>query len=444
MIPRIATGGCSFQGAFQYYGHDKGKSTTKRVAWTHTENMLTVDPVKAVKVMAFTALEQDRLKEASGQVRTGRKLSKPVFTYSLAWHPEQNPTKDQMLEAALQSIKALGLQEHETLIIAHRDEPHKHVHVIVNRVHPLTGIAAKVSHSKRKLSDFAHEYEREHGKIYCPQREQNHLKRIEGERTMYREPGIQEAWDASDSGKSFAAALKDRGYELARGYKRLVVVDAHGKAHNPTRHIAGVKARDVQARLSDIDPASLPDATELSREIQTRDKQTYERTKSYEERVADILNKQQDRQSDEKTELTRELDRKALVETTTLPAEYRLTEQEAEVQSLRAQTEQKGLWSKLMNTVSGIRTKLQEKELSLANARWRYQERVQKLECERAKALAELEQKHATERQKTFELLAKNRPGQRLELVERQPQSLREREQRLERKPAQPKRSLKL
>jgi hypothetical protein len=88
MVPKITQGGGNFKGAFRYYLHDKGADTSIRVAWTQVENMLTQDPEKAWKVMAFTAQVQERLKEASGQSRAGRKLEKPVFAFSLAWHPE--------------------------------------------------------------------------------------------------------------------------------------------------------------------------------------------------------------------------------------------------------------------------------------------------------------------------------------------------------------------
>lgn len=135
MIPKITNGGASFRGAFRYYLHDKGAETSSRVAWTQTVNLHTPDAAKAWKVMAYTAQAQERLKEASGQSRAGRKLEKPVFAFSLAWHPEQSPSQEHILDTAQKAIDALGLGEHEAVIVAHTDEPQKHVHVIVNRVH---------------------------------------------------------------------------------------------------------------------------------------------------------------------------------------------------------------------------------------------------------------------------------------------------------------------
>jgi hypothetical protein len=108
MNPKVASGGRSFRGAFLYYLHDPKADTRERIAWTHSVNMFTDDPERAWKVMAYTAMHQDRLKAASGQRMTGRKTEKPVLAYSLSWHPDQKPDPAHMRETALQSLKVLG------------------------------------------------------------------------------------------------------------------------------------------------------------------------------------------------------------------------------------------------------------------------------------------------------------------------------------------------
>lgn len=216
--------------------------------------------------MAYTARHQERLKQAAGLGAGGRKLEKPVLAYSLSWHPEQKPDADHMRETALASLKVLGLEDHEAVIIAHSDTPHRHVHVVANRVHPVTGKVASDSYTYRKLSDFALEYGESHGLTYSPQRAENKKKREQGENTAYHETKIAEAWAASDNGKSLIAALAARGFVLAQGNKRLVVVDAYGKIHNPVRHIEGVKTKDFRARLKDVSIDGLPDAEGLAKE----------------------------------------------------------------------------------------------------------------------------------------------------------------------------------
>jgi hypothetical protein len=271
MVPKITRGGGNFRGAFRYYLHDKGADTRNRVAWTQVENMLTQDPEKAWKVMAFTVQFQDRLKAASCQSRAGRKLEKPVFAFSLAWHPEQSPTPEHMLATAREAIAVMGLSEHEAVIVSHSDEPQKHVHVIVNRVHPITGMAGDIRNSKRKLSDFALQYERRDGKIYCQQREANRREREAGKPTRYADPHLTDAWNRAINGKSFLAALQAKGYVLAQGRKRLVVIDPHGKAYNPTRLLKDIKAKDLHALLGDIDLSTLPDANAVQVKMQFRD-----------------------------------------------------------------------------------------------------------------------------------------------------------------------------
>ena len=63
---------------------------------------------------------------------------------------------------ATESLKALGLEKHQALIMAHRGG-HPHVHVIVNRVDAESGKAAGFSRSKLRLSQWAEGYEQGQG-----------------------------------------------------------------------------------------------------------------------------------------------------------------------------------------------------------------------------------------------------------------------------------------
>ena len=133
--------------------------------------------------MAATAEASPDLKHLAGGAATGRKLEKPVCHYSLNWAKEEKPDRQEMLRAAGASLKALGMERHQALIVSHRDgQPH--VHVIANRVDPESGKAAGLSRSKLRLSKWAERYEREQGKIRCPARERNNKRREAGERVV--------------------------------------------------------------------------------------------------------------------------------------------------------------------------------------------------------------------------------------------------------------------
>ena len=412
MIPKIAKGGRSFKGAFAYYGHDKHATTRDRIAWTQTRNMLTENPDRAWKVMAYTAKEQDRLKEAAGQTSTGRRLERPVFSYSLAWHPEQAPNKEEMLQAAQESLESLDLTDYETLIIAHRDEPQKHVHIIVNRVHPITGIAAKLPHSKRRLSEFARQYEEKHGKIYCQQRLDNHQRKTKGETTVYRDLNISDSWHSSSTGKDFQDALAQKGYRLAQGRKRIVVVDPQGKVHAPARHIEGIRAADVTSRLRDIHQSELPDATDLSQEIQRESGVAYNQARHFEAEQALLLNRLQDRHIEERSRLnSRHLD---LISTERfrLGEYYKLEEQAEEIDSLRQKAGRHGIWSRVVNTITKVRERLEKAERNLENAQARLNNRIQSLEEENKGAFKQLAEYQREDMNRFQEMLASRQPTQ--------------------------------
>lgn len=398
MIPKVTNGGRSFKGAAAYYLFDKGKDTSYRVAWTHTENLLTADPHKAWRVMAYTAKEAERLKEASGQKATGRKLERPVLAYSLAWHPEQNPSKEHMLKTARKSIEALGLTEHEALIVAHRDEPQKHVHVIINRVHPLTGIAAHTGRSKLQLSAFALAHEKAHGKIYCQQREDNQRQREKGKHTVHRDSVIANAWKASDSGRGFAAALGEQGYTLAQGRKRIVVVDAHGQVHNPLRHLDGVRAKDIRKRLEDLDAAQLPDAAEVSRQIQGRSKDDYQERQEKQRASIEAENRLQSLHHEERATVFNRHQDRIEAERSRLDDYYQLKQQQTAIDALEKKTSSASWWRKLFKLTRTDETRLEELRKNYQNATQRQGEQIGHLERDRDQALRVLAERQSTEK----------------------------------------------
>ena len=153
--------------------------------WTETRNLATSEGERAGRIMAATAEASPELKRLAGVAATGRKLEKPVCHYSLSWAKDEKPHRQEMRRAAQESLKALGMERHQALVVSHRDgQPH--VHVIANRVDPESGKAAGLNRSKLKLSKWAEEYERGQGKIRCPQRERNNARRGQGKRVQDR------------------------------------------------------------------------------------------------------------------------------------------------------------------------------------------------------------------------------------------------------------------
>ncbi|RRY16196.1 hypothetical protein EGJ57_22220 [Brucella anthropi] len=224
MVPDVAGTGHSFKGALAYYLHDKRAndalpqlSSSERVAWTETRHLLTDDMHTAMRIMVATAKHADVLKARAGIKNTGRKSAAHVYAYSLSWHPDEASTltRDEMVRAADASLKVLGAENRQAVIVCHTDQKHPHVHVIVNRIDPEDGRMLTTSNDRLKLSDWANQYERERGRILTPRREEKREQRErnadKAERRAYTEQKRAAAKEQAHDTKSRATMLRELG-----------------------------------------------------------------------------------------------------------------------------------------------------------------------------------------------------------------------------------------
>ncbi len=163
--------GTSFKGALTYYLHDKDTlETAHRVGFVEILNLFTDDPHETWREMMVTCDAAPELKRRSGKSPGGNKLTKPVYAISIEWHPDDKPSKKHMVETAHEVLRLLGLQDHQAVIIEHTDQPHAHIHLCVNLVHPETGIANTLSNDGYKLDRWCDSYELRMGVIRSPDR----------------------------------------------------------------------------------------------------------------------------------------------------------------------------------------------------------------------------------------------------------------------------------
>ena len=113
-------------GKYLVVGRDHVESG--RVAWTSSRNLPTDDPELAAKIMRATASQNVR-------------VDKPVYHVVLSFDPGDVVDRASMERVADALLRELKLQEHQAIIVAHSDRSHPHLHILINRVHPETGIA---------------------------------------------------------------------------------------------------------------------------------------------------------------------------------------------------------------------------------------------------------------------------------------------------------------
>ena len=150
------------------------KPQKNRVGWSMAMNVGQVPPEAAWKVMQSTADSAALLKQANG-IKAGKACEKPVYHYSITWPEADAPSHSVQKQAVRESLIALRLHNHEAIAVQHLDGV-PHVHVMVNLVHPETGMSAstaveqangkkasKLSNSHKKLRSWANAFERTHG-----------------------------------------------------------------------------------------------------------------------------------------------------------------------------------------------------------------------------------------------------------------------------------------
>jgi hypothetical protein len=124
MIGKAYKLGTGFKALAAYLEYGRRDGTERdRVDWVETRNLPTEHPQAAARIMVATARDSDSVQP-------------PVYHFSVSFDPDDPLNRDTMRQVADRTLRNLGLQDHQVLIVAHRDRAHAHLHFMVNRVHP--------------------------------------------------------------------------------------------------------------------------------------------------------------------------------------------------------------------------------------------------------------------------------------------------------------------
>ncbi len=123
------------------------ETVPERVEWIATRNLPTHDPHVATTLMRATAAHN-------------RLIELPVYHIVLSAAPEDSLDRAMLERIADRVLDRLGLSEHEAVIVAHGDRPNRHLHVMVNRVHPETRRTRTSWHDWTPVHEVLREEER--------------------------------------------------------------------------------------------------------------------------------------------------------------------------------------------------------------------------------------------------------------------------------------------
>jgi hypothetical protein len=217
------------------------------------------------------------------------------------------------------------------VVVEHEKQGRVHRHVIWSRLNPenmrafADGLDAKVAHAAARkielelgLEKVIGPFDREAG-MPRPPRGPKPWEMYRGMKTGIDPRDVTaevtELFRQSDGGKAFQAALKQHGYELATGNRGLLILDSAGKEHSLARRIEGVKTKELNAFMRDVDRQTLPTLDQAKAQYQERkiagleaDRATVAQQIEWEEALAKaaIAKEQKERQFVEPQERERE------------------------------------------------------------------------------------------------------------------------------------------
>ena len=173
MIPNLVKGR-GISGAIRYsLGQGNDKATGERKTLERGE--ISRADILGGQNFGFDIDSADRLDMArrmmewngapENQFSRGRKCETDCLHASLSWETGQQPTRDEMVEAAQEFLKALGMATAQAVFISHDDTEHRHLHIVASRIDPTTGKTFSQVDDFTKAQAWSLHFEREHGQI---------------------------------------------------------------------------------------------------------------------------------------------------------------------------------------------------------------------------------------------------------------------------------------
>ena len=212
------------------------------------------------------------------------------FLFSLSLNPpkDENVSTQTFEKAVEQAEERLGLTDQPRTIVFHEKNGRRHCHAVWSRIKVDEMKAVQLSFTKRKLTELSRELYLQHGWAMPDGLKQSHardprnftLAQWQQAKRIGKDPKqikavFQECWSISDTQGAFAHALKEHGYVLARGDRRgFVAVDHRGEVFAVSKW-AGIKTKEVRAKLSDeqnlpsVDEARIQIAKDMTVRLNT-------------------------------------------------------------------------------------------------------------------------------------------------------------------------------
>lgn len=214
-----------------------------------------------------------------------------VYHAQMNWHADEELRPEDHLKAVQILEERLGFTGQPRAVVRHNDKGREHLHVVWSLVDAENERAIRYSHNYRKHEEAARDIERRFDLRRIdgahidrdgqprPERTPDHWEYEQAKRRHGQDPrawrqSVRDIWDHSDNGASLKAAIEETRCLMANGDRRdcFVIVDEHGAILALNTKTVGARAKDIRAKLADIDRSELPSVAE-ARQLQRERRQ---------------------------------------------------------------------------------------------------------------------------------------------------------------------------
>lgn len=221
MIGTVITGS-SFYHLISYVLEDK-----KDLSEEQKREMSLRDGVQhkgRAEILAFNNCFGDKYEMAEqfrDVARLSKRVEKPAFHLSIRLAEGDHLTKDQLIELGEALVKEFNVEDHQYLMVFHKDTREQHFHIVVNRV-GLDGKAASDSNSYRRMAAFCRKQEQKLGltQVLSPKaflsKDQQLIPR-QDQRKMKLKDHIRNTLRDVNDYPAFEKAMRALGYTVIKG-----------------------------------------------------------------------------------------------------------------------------------------------------------------------------------------------------------------------------------
>ncbi|MBS0032404.1 relaxase/mobilization nuclease domain-containing protein [Chitinophaga sp. 22321] len=221
MIGTVVTGS-SFYHLISYVLEDK-----KDLSETQKKEVSLRDGVQhkdRAEILAFNNCFGDKYEMAEqfrDVARLSKRVEKAVFHLSIRLAEGDHLTKDQLIELGEALVKEFNVEDHQYLMVFHKDTREQHFHIVANRV-GLDGKAASDSNSYKRMAAFCRKQEQRLGltQVLSPKAflsKDRQLIPRQDQRKIKLKEHIQKILKEVNDYPAFENAMHSLGYTVIKG-----------------------------------------------------------------------------------------------------------------------------------------------------------------------------------------------------------------------------------